>query len=45
MSKIQLNNQLNIDNTVETLIKILTSAAEISIGSHLNYNNKPKVPW
>lgn len=43
ISKIQLNNQSNIENAVETLTNILISAVEISIGSHFNYNNKSKV--
>lgn len=45
ITKIQHNDQSNIENTVETLTNIITSAAELSIGSSINYNNKPKVPW
>jgi len=45
ITKIQHNDQSNIENTVETLTNVITSAAELSIGSSINYNNKPKVPW
>jgi len=44
-SKIQLNNLSNIDNSIEIFTNIITSAAEISIGSHIHSNYKPKVPW
>jgi len=43
--KIQHNDQSNIENTVKILTNIITSAAEISIGSCINHNKNPKVPW
>jgi len=42
--KIQHNDQSNIENTVKILTDIITSAAEISIGSCINHNKNPKVP-
>lgn len=43
--KILHNDQPNIENTVKIFSDIITAAAEISIGSFINRNKKPKVPW
>jgi hypothetical protein len=45
ITKIQHNDQPNIENAVKIVTDIITSAAEISIGSFINHNKNPKVPW
>jgi hypothetical protein len=45
ISKIQHNDPSNLENIVKILTNIITSAAEISIGSSINHNKNPKVPW
>ncbi|KAF0762410.1 putative RNA-directed DNA polymerase [Aphis craccivora] len=45
ITKIQHNDHPNIEHPVKMLTDIITSAAEISIGSFINHNKKPKVPW
>jgi len=34
-----------IENTVKTFTDKIISAADIAIGSSINYTKKPKVPW